>query len=235
MSGAPERALAHIWNLIQSGKIKPGNRIIVSSYTAGSNVGQGSFRDALIGLYHLGIVNHINDKGFSLNDISEKDFDDILLLRATLEAKTISLGIKRLRKKENEFNRIITILKESVEKMAPAEGQLANIHFQFDDIHTQFHRKLWEMSESKQFVLFLEQKRKMFLAFHHLRAILGKDAQKPMQFKNPIFGKVWPSAPFDESTIPEHLKLVDLVKRQVDETTLFNFMYNHLSLIKNKQ
>lgn len=79
--------------LIISGKLKPGQRLMEYEIANSLNISKTPIREALRELSKEGLVIHESRKRLTVVDFTEKDIREILTLRAELEAIALRLAI----------------------------------------------------------------------------------------------------------------------------------------------
>lgn len=81
--------------LIISGKLKPGERLMEYEIAKNLNISKTPIREAIRELSKEGLIVHESRRKLTVVDFTEKDIREILSLRAELEAIAISLAIPR--------------------------------------------------------------------------------------------------------------------------------------------
>jgi DNA-binding GntR family transcriptional regulator len=81
--------------LIISGKLKPGERLMEYEIAKNLNISKTPIREAIRELSKEGLIVHESRRKLTVVDFTEKDIREILTLRAELESIAISLAIPR--------------------------------------------------------------------------------------------------------------------------------------------
>ena len=92
-----DKFLATLENLILTGVIKPRERLIEADLAQRLNVSRYLIRDGLKILEAKGLVKIIPYKGAVVTDLSEKEIEDIFIMRVVLERLAIQLGLQNIR------------------------------------------------------------------------------------------------------------------------------------------
>lgn len=78
---------------IQSGEVKPGDKINESLICSELSLSRTPTREALIKLESDGFLSYTQNKGFTVNEIDEKGRSDVYLIIGTLDALAASLAM----------------------------------------------------------------------------------------------------------------------------------------------
>ena len=92
-----DKFLATLENLILTGVIKPRERLIEADLAQRLNVSRYLIRDGLKILEAKGLVEIVPYKGAVVTDLSEKEIEDIFIMRVVLERLAIQLGLQNIR------------------------------------------------------------------------------------------------------------------------------------------
>ena len=147
---------------IFSGKLNPGDRIIVTYWAKELGVSQGPVREAIRDLEAMGLVETVPFKGSRIRTLTEKDVRDNYSVRICLESKSIRDAIIQLddQRMAELVEHLRTILLEMDD--CANRGDLR----QFTDCDTLFHRaiidatgnqvllKLWEQCNMRNWFRF---------------------------------------------------------------------------------
>ena len=133
-----EQATQLIRELIISGRLASGERIIESKIAREWGVGQPTVREALKTLESEGLVTYSPNRGCSVTELTGKQIEQITRLRSALEMLAIEIAV------ENRDNWNPQALRDAINEMKDAarKGD-ANRYFESD---LKFHQKLWELS-----------------------------------------------------------------------------------------
>jgi len=86
--------------LIISGKLKPGERLMEYEIAKNLNISKTPIREAIRELSKEGLVVHESRRKLTVVDFTEKDIREILTLRAELESIAITIAIPRFTDKD---------------------------------------------------------------------------------------------------------------------------------------
>ncbi len=125
--------------LIISGELTPGTRIIEAEVASQLGVSRGPLREALRILETEGLLESIPGRGSFVIQTSKRDIQELYSLRCILEEEAIRLAIDNGTK--DDFDR----LQKTVESMLKAaEEQRQREVREFD---YQFHSQIWEIAD----------------------------------------------------------------------------------------
>jgi len=145
--------------LIISGELKPGDRLLEYEIAAQLNTSKTPIREAIRELAAEGLVIHEKRKKITVVDFTEQDVREILTLRAELEAMAVRLSVDKL--DENDFMEFSALLEEL--KEAEAENDFKKVRsIDIERIHAFIVIKsgnsrliqMWKMLASQMMVLF---------------------------------------------------------------------------------
>ena len=135
-----EQATQRIRELIISGKLTSGERIVESKIAREWRVGQPTVREALKALESEGLVTYSPNIGCSVTELTAKQIEQITRLRSTLEMLAITIAV------EKRANWNPQVLRDIINDMKDAalRGD-ANKYYESD---LRFHQKLWSLTEN---------------------------------------------------------------------------------------
>lgn len=125
---------------IITGELKPGDKLVESTYAKEFGTSRAPIREALYLLMTEGLVVRIPRKGAVVRGYSGRDIYDILEIRMMLE----SLAIKRIA--ELGINLYIF---DKMKSLIPLMEKAVYDHKQYAELNRQFHHHIIEMSESE--------------------------------------------------------------------------------------
>jgi DNA-binding GntR family transcriptional regulator len=136
-----EQATQLIRELIISGRLASGERIVESKIAREWRVGQPTVREALKSLESEGLVTYSPNRGCSVTELTGKQIEQITRLRTALEMLAIEIAV------ENRADWNPQVLRDAINDMKDAaqKGD-ANRYYQCD---LRFHQKLWEVSANE--------------------------------------------------------------------------------------
>jgi DNA-binding GntR family transcriptional regulator len=148
-------------NLIISGELNPGDRIVESRVARQLGVGQPTVREALVALEHQGLVVRKANQGCVVTSLTAREVSQILRIRAELEVLAVELAVENAT--ENDLKDLLGITIRM--KSAAAKRDVKAFYEQ--DLH--FHERLWTMSGDTFLPRLLEQLMLPLLAFLFIR------------------------------------------------------------------
>lgn len=133
-----EQATQLIRELIISGRLESGERIVESKIAREWRVGQPTVREALKSLEGEGLVTYAPNRGCSVTELTAGQIEQITRLRSALEILAIEIAVENRDKWDPQ------IIRDAINEMKDAaEKADANRYYQSD---LRFHQKLWELS-----------------------------------------------------------------------------------------
>ena len=189
-------------NLILTGKIKPGTRMMEIELAEDMGVSRTPIREAIRKLEKEGLVIEPR-KGAYASEVSIKDMEDILEVRANLEGLAAYYAADRMTEQEKK------ILFETSEKFkqAVAEGNMADMIAN----DTKFHHMIVESSRNNHLIHMVEQLQELVLRF---RYIYYKDFKRA------------------EEMIPEHKRILEEITNGNGANARFE-AFNHIDKLKD--
>lgn len=147
-------------NLILTGKIKPGTRMMEIELAEDMGVSRTPIREAIRKLEKEGLVVIEPRKGAYASEVSVKDMEDILEVRANLEGLAAYLAAERMTDAEKKA---LEEIKEKF-KEAVAEGNMADM-IAYD---SKFHHMIVESSRNNHLIHMVEQLQELVLRFRYI-------------------------------------------------------------------
>jgi len=190
-------------NLILTGKIKPGTRMMEIELAEDMGVSRTPIREAIRKLEKEGLVVIEPRKGAYASEVSVKDMEDILEVRANLEGLAAYYAAERMTDSEKK------ILDETRDKFKKAveEGDMAEMISN----DTKFHHLIVESSRNSHLIHMVEQLQELVLRF---RYIYYKDFKRA------------------EEMIPEHERIFDEIASGNGANARFE-AFNHIDKLKD--
>lgn len=161
-SHRPLRELVYeeLRNLILTGKIKPGTRMMEIELAEEMGVSRTPIREAIRKLEKEGLVTIEPRKGAYASEVSLKDMIDILEVRGNLEGLAAAYAAERMTEPEKE--ELLAVAKKFEE--AVASGNMADmIHYD-----TRFHHLIVEASRNNHLIHMVEQLQELVLRFRYI-------------------------------------------------------------------
>lgn len=187
---------ARLIDLIVTGQIAPGSRLIISELASEMGISAMPVRDALTRLAAGGIVNLGKNRGYTVNVVSEAEFIEITDLRRTLEPIAAVAACQNAR--PDNFSVIFKLaekFEESLEYSEPHEGLKANENFHFS---------LYRLAKRPVLLQFLEKLWRMVSPYYHL---LSKELISLKSRKLEL-------GDYYQNAITNHLKIVESLKNR---------------------
>jgi DNA-binding GntR family transcriptional regulator len=145
---------------ILTGKIKPGTRMMEIELAEDMGVSRTPIREAIRKLEKEGLVVIEPRKGAYVSEISVKDMEDILEVRANLEGLAAYLAAERMTDAEKkQLNEIKEKFREAV-----AAGNMADMI----SCDTKFHRMIVDSSRNNHLIHMVEQLQELVLRFRYI-------------------------------------------------------------------
>lgn len=190
-------------NLILTGKIKPGTRMMEIELAEDMGVSRTPIREAIRKLEKEGLVVIEPRKGAYASEVSVKDIEDILEVRANLEGLAAYLAAERMTESEKK------ILRQTSEKFmqAVSEGDMSEMIAN----DTKFHHMIVESCRNNHLIHMVEQLQELVLRF---RYIYYKDFKRA------------------EEMVPEHKRILDEIINGNGANARFE-AFNHIDKLKD--
>ncbi len=185
-------------NLILTGQIKPGTRMMEIELAEDMGVSRTPIREAIRKLEKEGLVVIEPRKGAYASEVSIKDMEDILEVRANLEGLAACLAAERMTEQEKKT---LHEIKEKFQ-VAVAEGNMADMIA----LDTKFHHLIVESSRNNHLIHMVEQLQELVLRF---RYIYYKDFKRA------------------EEMIPEHKRIFEAISNGNGANARFE-AFNHI-------
>ena len=137
-SNLPAEIADRLRELISSGDIPPGTRLIEADVASQLGVSRGSVREALRILETEGLLESFPGRGSYVAQISERDIREVYSLRCILEEEAMRLAA------ENGTNEDFDRLQETMDSMLnAAKGDQPS---KVTDLDFLFHHQIWEIA-----------------------------------------------------------------------------------------
>jgi len=131
--------------LIISGKLKPGERLMEYEIAKSLNISKTPIREAIRELSKEGLIIHESRRKLTVVDFTEKDIREILTLRAELESIAITIAIPRFTDKD------YLELEKRIEELHQREDQKDFLDVRRIDIE-RIHSFMVEMSGNTRLI-----------------------------------------------------------------------------------
>jgi DNA-binding GntR family transcriptional regulator len=156
-----EQIAGTIRNMIVSGDLNPGDRIVESRFARQIGVGQPTVREALVALEHQGLVVRKANQGCVVTSFTRNEIRQILRIREELETLAVELAIESAA--DRDIRKLVDIT--VVMKEAARVRDVSRFH----DIDMEFHETLWRLSGNSLLPRLLSQVLSPLLAFLFIR------------------------------------------------------------------
>ena len=160
-SRIPEQVAVLVHDLIISGELKPGDRIVESRLAKKVGIGHPTVREALVALEHQGLVVRNANQGCFVTKLSSQEITQILNVRSCLEIYAVERAVG------NAVPEDVTRITDAASLMRQA-GEAGDIP-EFYRCDLNFHRLLWDVSKNPFLVRSLSQLMVPLLTFRMLR------------------------------------------------------------------
>jgi DNA-binding GntR family transcriptional regulator len=147
-------------NLILSGQLRPGERVIEWKIARQLGIGQPTAREALLILESEGLLQRHPNRGCTVTRLSLKEIDQIYRVRLELEPLAAELAV------ENAVNWDPSILSSAVERLAQS-AESGNVE-EWHRRDLEFHQALWRLADNPFLEKALSQTCVPFFAFAEL-------------------------------------------------------------------
>jgi len=172
-------------NMIVSGDLNPGERIVESRVAKRLGVGQPTVREALVALEHQGLVVRKTNQGCIVTSLTRDEISQILKIRGELEVLAVELAAENAT--DSEIGELLEITRDM---RAAAEARNVQEFFTHD---FRFHDRLWRLSGNTFLPKLLAQLMLPLLAFlfirnlrHHSHIDMRQSADAHVEIANAI-------------------------------------------------
>jgi DNA-binding GntR family transcriptional regulator len=148
-------------DLIITGKLNPGERIVESRVAKQLGVGQPTVREALVALEHQGLVVRRSNQGCVVTTLTRQEVADVLRIRGELEVLAVELATEKAT--DENVRKLLAITDQM--KHAARKRDVE----QFFARDFEFHKLLWESSGNSYLPKLLAQVLLPLLAFLFIR------------------------------------------------------------------
>jgi len=181
-------------DLILTGQLAPGNRLIIKEIADEMGISSMPVRDALTRLAAGGVVRTEKNRGYTVNIVSEAEFQEITELRRTLEPMAAVSGCQ---------NATPDDLKPIFHSAKAYEKAMLNADFQAGlKVNRDFHFSIYRLAQRPVLLEFLEKLWRMISPYYHFLSKELKSLQS-QQLK---------LSDYYQRTIHHHRKIVDALE-----------------------
>ena len=141
-------AVEQIRSAILQGELKPGQRVTELGLAKRLGVGQATIREALIELEHQGFLQRGSPRKTFVTDLSQRDINDMYMVRIRLESLAVELLANQKRKELGDCEAAYRKLMESAKR-----GDF----LEYCQVDLDFHRSLWRAAGNQSLLELLER------------------------------------------------------------------------------
>jgi DNA-binding GntR family transcriptional regulator len=136
-------------NMILSGKLKPGERVVERTLAKSLGVGQATVREALQVLEHEGLIFKKANTASFVTQLTAERVREIVGIRVELEPKAFALAHRRMTPADfEELQSLVSRIEEGASK---------NDYYEASSADFAFHQKVWSISGNKTLERILSQ------------------------------------------------------------------------------
>lgn len=136
-------------DMILSGKLKPGEKVVERTLAKALGVGQATVREALQVLEHEGLIDKKANTASFVTQLSAERVTEIVEIRIELEPKAFALAHrKRTPADMDELRGLVARIEEGVAK---------NDYYQVSSSDLAFHQKVWSITGNQTLERILSQ------------------------------------------------------------------------------
>jgi DNA-binding GntR family transcriptional regulator len=150
-----------IRDMIVSGELNPGDRIVESRFARQIGVGQPTVREALVALEHQGLVVRRANQGCVVTTLTRVEIRQILRIREELETLAMELAIESA--PDAEIRKLLRVT-DAMQRAAATRDVPG-----FFSLDVRFHESLWRLSGNSLLPRLLAQALMPLLAFLFIR------------------------------------------------------------------
>ncbi len=150
-----------IRDMIVSGELNPGDRIVESRIARQIGVGQPTVREALVALEHQGLVVRKANQGCVVTTLTGAEIRQILRIREQLETLAMELAVETAT--DAQIRKLLQVT-DAMQRAAVSR----NVR-EFFGLDVKFHETLWRLSGNSLLPRLLAQALMPLLAFLFIR------------------------------------------------------------------
>ncbi|QDT05638.1 HTH-type transcriptional regulator McbR [Rubripirellula lacrimiformis] len=122
-----EKSYDHIRQMLASGQLPPGKRLVNRTLAAEIGVSVIPVREAINRLASEGLVDHVPGSGAFARDISRQDLDNLYVLRDALESCAAAEAARHVTEDElQEFDYILQQIRQTADAIAGSRNGYSN-------------------------------------------------------------------------------------------------------------
>lgn len=145
---ATHRAYLELREMIVTGKLKPGEKLKIDTLRKLLNTGASPIREALSLLTSDNLVERLDQRGFRAAEVSAENFEEILMLRCTLENLALRESIANA---TDAWEESVVLAHHRMQRASGSGPEL------FEPLHKAFHMALLANAKSPILIKFCSQ------------------------------------------------------------------------------
>lgn len=144
-----DKVVEFIKQKIFTGEYKKGHHILEQEIANELNISRAPVREGIKLLQNQELIKFIPRKGNYVNEFTMEDIKEIYDIRLLIETSVFEILINEKKLTEEDFQNLIKIIDEMVE-LAKKEGELSTKIMNLNKKDMEFHRYIWNKSESNR-------------------------------------------------------------------------------------
>lgn len=156
---ATQRAYVALRRMIVTGELKPGEKLKIDGLRKRLDTGASPIREALSLLTSDNLVERLDQRGFRTAEVSSANFQEILMLRCTLEDLALRESIENA---TDAWEETIVLAHHRMQR-AKSSGSHT-----FEPLHKEFHMALLANAQSPILVKFCSQLYDLNIRYRYL-------------------------------------------------------------------
>lgn len=160
-TSATQGAYLSIRDMILTGQLPAGDKLKIEKLRMMLNTGASPVREALSLLTSDMLVERIDQRGFRAAPASQSNFEEILMLRCSLEDMAVRMSVD---KADSDWEDALVLSHHRMKKLA------ANGDASFEDAHKSFHMALLDNCGSPMLLKYCSQLYDLNIRYRYLAA-----------------------------------------------------------------
>ncbi|WP_425092315.1 GntR family transcriptional regulator [Tropicimonas sp. S265A] len=156
---ATQRAYQMLRDMIVTGELKPGEKLKIDGLRQKLNIGASPLREALSLLTSDNLVERIDQRGFRAAEVSAENFDELLVLRCTLEDLALRESMARA---TDAWEESIVLAHHRMQRAKASQSS------SFEQLHKGFHLALLANASSPILLKFCSQLYDLNIRYRYL-------------------------------------------------------------------
>ena len=167
-----EAVVAHIRNLILSGELAPGQRLLQTELAEKLGISRTPIREALQRLAHEGLVSISSFKGASVSEFSTSDLIEVYSVRIALESYAAYLAAQQIT--EADLARLEALMKDMGEAFRSKDFE------HLLEAHHNLHATIYAIAGKKRLLEHIIQYLDQASFYQRIALSLGRGASDPI-------------------------------------------------------